>query len=90
MFKTWVCLDWYGNQSDWDKCWFLYIRNLRGEYNRLYLKLKTGFDCCVPTGLIGSSGHDWRRPHRVPGQMSEGLGVGIIKIKMVLPSLPPA
>ena len=21
MFKTWVCLDWYGNQSDWDKCW---------------------------------------------------------------------
>ena len=23
MFKTWVCLDWYGNQSDWDKCWIL-------------------------------------------------------------------
>ena len=23
MFKTWVYLDWYGNQSDWDKCWIL-------------------------------------------------------------------
>ena len=59
------------------------IRNLRGEYNRLYMKLKTGFDCCVPTGLIGSSGHDWRRVGHTgcPGKWARAWVLGSSKSK---------
>ena len=83
---------WTGMATRVDKCWVLhllgeydipYIRNLRGEYNRLYMKLKTGFDCCVPTGLIGSSGHDWRRIGHTgcPGKWARAWVLGSSKSK---------